>query len=156
DAVRRGGDSLYQAVRPRYPIGGTDILPDSTMTSAPGAGPRAVAAASPVLSEALLASAAVPEMARSYLDALSAGRASNAWGVGGSRTASGKPIVANDMHLTLNTPTLFYLMGLHAPGVDVVGMTIPGSPGVIAGHSGSVAWGFSNATVDDADFFVER
>jgi penicillin amidase len=66
------------------------------------------------------------------------------------------PIVANDMHLGLSRPALFHLVGLHAPGWDAVGMGIPGAPGVAAGRSGAVAWGYTNAMVDDADFFVER
>ncbi len=164
DARRRGGEKAFEAVRPRYPEDGLDILED--IAAAPSTGPRRTAAASPdapaprdpspVLSAELIASAQIPELARSFLDASSALRASNAWVVGGARTTSGKPIVANDMHLGLNAPTIFYLMGLHAPGLDVVGMTIPGSPGVVAGHSGAVAWGFSNAGVDDVDLFLER
>ena len=160
DAQRRGGDALLDAVRPRYPQDGLNILEDSAAGLPPAARGRAAAvlpeSVAPALSEEIIASAQIPDLARSFLDASSALRASNAWVVGGARTRSGKPIVANDMHLNLATPTLFYLMGLHAPGLDVVGMTIPGSPGVVAGHSGAVAWGFSNATVDDVDFFLER
>jgi penicillin amidase len=60
------------------------------------------------------------------------------------------------MHLALNAPNIWFLVGLHAPGYDVVGMSIPGAPGVVAGHSAAVAWGFTNAMVDDSDFFIER
>jgi penicillin amidase len=105
---------------------------------------------------ALLAGARIPELARALLEQASAVHASNAWVVGGARTRSGKPIVANDMHLGLDVPSIWYLVGLHAPGLDVVGVSIAGSPGVIAGRSGAVAWGFTNAMVDDADLFVER
>ncbi|NIY41627.1 MAG: hypothetical protein GWM92_20035 [Gemmatimonadetes bacterium] len=83
-------------------------------------------------------------------------RASNAWVVGGKRSRSGLPIVANDMHLGLDAPTLWYLIALHAPGIDVVGMSLPGAPGVVAGRTRGVAWGFTNGSVDDSDFFVER
>jgi penicillin amidase len=82
-------------------------------------------------------------------------RASNSWVVGGERSASGKPLLANDMHLSLDAPNIWFLVGLHAPGVDVVGMSIPGAPGVVAGHSRAVAWGFTNAMVDDSDLFLE-
>ena len=105
---------------------------------------------------ALIRSARVPDELRPLLRAVTSVHASNAWVVGPDRTASGKPMVANDMHLGLNRPALFYLVGLHAPGFDVVGMSIPGAPGVAAGRTGGVAWGFTNAMVDDADFFVER
>ncbi|HEX6558569.1 MAG TPA: penicillin acylase family protein, partial [Longimicrobiales bacterium] len=53
-------------------------------------------------------------------------------------------------------PGVWYLMALHAPDVDVVGMTLPGVPNVIAGHNKAVAWGFTNVMMDDVDFFIER
>jgi penicillin amidase len=59
------------------------------------------------------------------------------------------------MHLALNAPNIWFLVGLHAPGYEVVGMSLPGAPGVVAGHSKAVAWGYTNAMVDDSDFFVE-
>ncbi len=98
----------------------------------------------------------IPEPAARLLDALSITRASNAWVIGGTRTQSGKPIVANDMHLALRQPGVWYLMALHAPDMDVVGMTLPGVPNVIAGHNQAVAWGFTNVMLDDVDFFIER
>ena len=101
----------------------------------------------------------VPEMpgrAAALLDALSITRASNAWVIGGTRTRSGKPILANDMHLALRQPGVWYLMALHAPDIDVVGMTLPGVPHVIAGHNKAVAWGFTNVMMDDIDLFIER
>jgi penicillin amidase len=60
------------------------------------------------------------------------------------------------MHLALNAPNIWFLVGLHAPGYDVVGMSLPGAPGVVAGHSEAVAWGYTNAMADDSDFFLER
>lgn len=98
----------------------------------------------------------LPAAATALLDALSVTRASNAWVIGGTRTRSGKPILANDMHLMLRQPGVWYLMALHAPNIDVVGMTIPGVPHVIAGHTKAVAWGFTNVMMDDIDLFVER
>ena len=99
-----------------------------------------------------------PVAAALLLEAASMTRASNAWVIGGQRTRSGKPILANDMHLSLRAPSLWYLMALHAeePALDVAGMTIPGAPFVIAGHNRAVAWGYTNAMVDDADLFIER
>jgi penicillin amidase len=99
---------------------------------------------------------AIPPKAAMLFDALSAAHASNAWVIGGSRTQSGKPILANDMHLALRQPGVWYLMALHAPGLDVAGMTLPGVPNVIAGHNRAVAWGFTNVMMDDVDFFIER
>jgi penicillin G amidase len=103
----------------------------------------------------LLAQATPPEEAEPFLELGSVVRASNSWVVGGERSASGKPLLANDMHLSLDAPNIWFLVGLHAPGLDVVGMSIPGAPGVVAGHSRAVAWGFTNGMVDDSDFFLE-
>lgn len=82
--------------------------------------------------------------------------ASNAWVIGGERTASGRPILANDMHLALRAPGVWYLVGLHGGGYDVAGMSIPGAPFVVAGHNRAVAWGFTNAMTDDADLMIEH
>ncbi len=83
--------------------------------------------------------------------------ASNSWALGGSRTRSGRPLVANDMHLGLRAPALWYVMGLHARegGLRVAGLTLPGAPGVVVGFNGGVAWSFTNGMVDDMDFAVE-
>lgn len=82
--------------------------------------------------------------------------ASNSWVLAPSRTASGKPILANDPHLTLRAPSIWYLVAAHAPGYDVVGTTIPGIPVVVLGHTARLGWGFTNAMVDDVDYFVEE
>jgi len=82
--------------------------------------------------------------------------ASNSWVIAGHRTASGKPILANDTHLTLRAPSIWYLVGAHAPGYHVVGATIPGAPVVVLGHTTRVAWGFTNAMVDDVDYVIEE
>jgi penicillin amidase len=84
--------------------------------------------------------------------------ASNAWAVAGTRTESGFPLLANDMHLGLRAPALWYLAALHADSSDfhVAGLTLPGIPAVVVGHNRDVAWGFTNAMVDDMDFVIEE
>ena len=83
--------------------------------------------------------------------------ASNAWTVGGSRTADGVPLLANDMHLALRAPSTWFINGLHATeeSLHVAGLSIPGAPGVVVGLNRTLAWGFTNAMLDDADFIVE-
>jgi penicillin amidase len=98
----------------------------------------------------------IPARAIELLEMASIAHASNSWVIGGGLTRSGKPILANDMHLTLRAPSLWYLAALHGGSLDVAGMTLPGVPVVVAGHSRRVAWGYTNAMVDDVDFFVER
>lgn len=98
----------------------------------------------------------LPAAAAALLEAASIAHASNAWVVGGSRTRSGKPILANDMHLALQAPGIWYLMVLAADSLAVAGLSLPGVPYIIAGHNRALAWGFTNAMTDDADLFVER
>jgi penicillin G amidase len=82
--------------------------------------------------------------------------ASNSWVLGPSRTRSHKPILANDPHLALRAPSIWYLVGAHAPGYEAVGVTIPGAPVIVLGHSARMAWGFTNGTVDDVDYVMEQ
>ncbi|WKN43638.1 penicillin acylase family protein [Tunicatimonas pelagia] len=78
---------------------------------------------------------------------------SNNWAVSGSRTRSGSPLLANDPHLGLNLPSIWYLVQLKAPGVNVFGATLPGSPGVVIGFNDSIAWGVTNARRDVKDWY---
>ncbi|HKP76953.1 MAG TPA: penicillin acylase family protein, partial [Longimicrobiaceae bacterium] len=95
-------------------------------------------------------------LALALLDGVSTARASNAWVIGGGRTQSGRPILANDTHLALRAPSLWYLAAIHGGGIEAAGMMIPGVPIIVIGHSQRVAWGYTNAMVDDVDFFVEE
>lgn len=84
------------------------------------------------------------------------GQGSNAWVVAGSRTASGKPLLANDPHLVVQLPSPWFEAHLVGPGIDVAGVTFPFFPGVIAGHNDRVAWGFTNTDADVQDLYLER
>ncbi len=102
----------------------------------------------------------VADLAAALLDNLPAPlgppTASNEWVVAGAKTASGKPILANDPHLNLGAPGIWYLVRLEAPGVLYAGATAPGAPALVLGHNGNVAWGFTTTGADAADLFVER
>jgi penicillin amidase len=78
---------------------------------------------------------------------------SNNWAVAGSKTASGKPILAGDPHLSLNLPSIWYLMHLNTPDVNVMGAALPGSPNIIIGFTNEVAWSVTNATRDVRDWY---
>lgn len=78
---------------------------------------------------------------------------SNNWAVAGSKTASGRPILANDPHLGLNLPSLWYEMQLSSPTMNTYGATFPGSPSVIIGFNDSASWGFTNAMRDVRDYY---
>ncbi len=81
---------------------------------------------------------------------------SNNWIIDGNHTASGKPILSNDMHLTLRVPDTWYMADLRAPGFHAVGVTLPGFPLIIAGHNEHVAWGFTALLGDVQDLYVEK
>jgi penicillin G amidase len=81
---------------------------------------------------------------------------SNNWVIAGSHTASGKPLLANDMHLTLREPDTWYMADLSAPGFHAAGVTLPGFPFVIAGHNDHVAWGFTALYGDTQDLYIEK
>ncbi len=82
--------------------------------------------------------------------------ASNSWVVAGSHTASGSPILANDIHLALNQPGQWYLARIETPDLTLVGATAPGLPFLIAGHNGHIAWAFTTTHSDTQDLFLER
>jgi len=72
---------------------------------------------------------------------------SNEWAAGGAHTASGRALLANDPHLRLGIPGVWYLVDLQAPGFHAAGAAFPGTPGVVLGHNDRVAWGSTNGTV---------
>jgi penicillin amidase len=95
------------------------------------------------------------------LDAIIGGGASNNWVVSGSRTRSGKPLLANDPHLRLSAPSTWYLahLALESPGaasVNLVGGTLAGLPLVLLGRTNTLAWGFTNTGPDVQDVFIEK
>ena len=81
---------------------------------------------------------------------------SNSWAVSGERSETGKPLLANDPHLGLTVPSVWYFAHLSWPGRDVVGATFPGMPVVVLGHNGRAAWGFTNTGADTQDLFLEK
>ncbi|WP_035563394.1 penicillin acylase family protein [Hymenobacter sp. IS2118] len=78
---------------------------------------------------------------------------SNNFAVSGAKSASGYPLLANDPHLQLNLPSIWYQIQLSAPGVNVYGVTIPGAPTVIIGFNENTAWGVTNVAADVLDFY---
>jgi len=84
------------------------------------------------------------------------GMGSNNWVVSGALSETGKPLLANDPHLGLAAPALWYFAHLSAPGMNVIGATLPGIPGVVLGHNDRIAWGFTNTAPDVQDLYIER
>jgi penicillin amidase len=90
------------------------------------------------------------------------GLGSNAWVVDGDHSTTGKPILANDPHLGVSVPGIWYQMGLHCTEVteecpfNVAGFTFSGMPGVVIGHNQQIAWGFTNLGPDVVDLYLEK
>lgn len=81
---------------------------------------------------------------------------SNNWVVSGNKTESGKPLLADDPHLSLSTPSIWYQMSLQAPSVHVSGVIFAGIPGIILGNNEDIAWGVTNYGPDVQDLYIEK
>ncbi|PFA67774.1 penicillin acylase family protein [Bacillus sp. AFS015802] len=81
---------------------------------------------------------------------------SNNWVVSGEKTRSGKPMLADDPHLSLGTPSIWYQMHLESPEVNVSGVIFAGIPGIILGHNEDIAWGVTNTGPDVQDLYIEK
>lgn len=155
-AVDLVGPERAAELTPEYPKYGPVILPELTSPT-PSAPPREEhGSLDRAPNEAHGLVFAFSDVTESMLASVTASHASNSWVIGGARTASGKPLLANDAHLTLRAPSLWYLAAIHGGPVARAGVTIPGIPGVVLGKAPTFAWGFTDAMVDDVDFFVER
>jgi penicillin amidase len=143
----------------RYPDTGPTVLGDLTPARVPAdsliptAAIQLPAAAQPQQSARM--PSPIPA-ALAWLDPTAPRANSNAWVVSGQRTATGRPILANDPHLLIELPSVWYEMHLVAAGLDVQGVAIPGTPFVAIGHNTRIAWGFTNTGADVQDLVVER
>jgi len=106
---------------------------------------------------------AVPEAAfETHVLGVADGLGSNNWVIAGSRTETGMPLLANDPHLSIQMPSIWYEIGLHCEPVgpdcpyNVVGASFASTPGVIIGHNDRIAWGVTNLGPDVQDLFIER
>jgi penicillin amidase len=104
----------------------------------------------------------IPEVPKAFTEMMSSaiqtkqkveGIGSNNWAVSGAKTASGLPILANDPHLDLTLPSIWYQIQLHAPGINSYGVSLPGAPGIIIGFNKDIAWGVTNVAADVLDFY---
>ncbi|QWE19906.1 penicillin acylase family protein [Polynucleobacter sp. AP-Kolm-20A-A1] len=84
------------------------------------------------------------------------GVGSNNWALSGKLTASGKPLLANDPHLGLSAPAIWYFAHIDAPGLNVIGGTLPGIPAIVLGRTDKFAWSFTNTNPDVQDLYIEQ
>jgi len=129
------------------------LLPDAS-TNAVADDARAWALVAPQFSPGLAGDG--PAALANVLGGAGQGLGSNCWALAGSRTASGKPLLAGDPHLPVRNPSIWYEVALDAGDLHLIGFSIPGVPGVVIGHNDRVAWSFTYAYADTQDLFVER
>ena len=137
-----------------------DLFPDRSPLDRPVAEPLPARDASPKRGQAAAAQVlAEPEPVLAALTTVPegslAGLGSNNWVVNGTHTQSGRPLLANDPHLDHSVPSVWYLIHLKAPGLNVSGASLPGLPAVIIGHNERIAWGVTNTGPDVQDLYVE-
>lgn len=104
----------------------------------------------------ILAQFDLAAVAAAFRPRLSYDAGSNAWVLAGEHTASGMPLLANDPHLGMSAPSLWYLVHIQAPGLDVMGGSLPGTPAVLLGRNADIAWGLTNTGTDVQDLFIEQ
>ncbi|MFA6035212.1 MAG: penicillin acylase family protein, partial [Myxococcota bacterium] len=131
-------DTPPHALPPAIPQAMRDALPPYPACQANPGAEKHASSSNPAATAAMMASA------------------SNSWVLGGDLTASGKPIVSNDPHMTHFLPSLVYQQHMTAPGLDVIGVTAPGLPYILMGHNASVAWGTTSTVGDAVDLYVEQ
>ncbi len=146
------GVERMSALYPAEPLAGRTVattappvpLPPNVVSELDGLFPMALAPVDPKLA------------GRATIDVLPVAGASNSWAVSGAHTVSGKPMVANDPHLSHLVPGILVQLHLKAPGLDVIGVTVPGFPWVLGGHNANVAWGMTSTMTDVVDLVIER
>lgn len=169
--IATGGAELAEAVMPPYPADHPVIVPSTSVS-----GKQLTASGSHCQQITLRCSASTHLDPRTALALARASRdvgetigmargsdiGSNNWVLSGAKTSTGKPILANDPHLGIQMPSIWYQIGLHCRVVgaacpfDVTGVSFAGVPGVVIGHNARIAWGVTNGTVDTQDYFIER
>lgn len=126
------------------------IIPKGTVFAPPGIVP-----VKPAIADSIYlnnrAPGGSPEISKPVKD-----NGSNNWALAGSRTNSGFPLLANDPHLDLSFPSIWFEQQLSTPGSNAYGVSLPGCPFVIIGFNDSIAWGVTNAGRDVKDFYTTR
>lgn len=160
--ARKTGTAAISKIFPPYPASGPIILSDRDLAATSFASRKAIAAPRAEFNEqgvdqALRKHLAMNTLVRNELGFQDReGKGSNAWVISGKMTESGKPILANDVHLQLTSPALWYLAELKGPGLHVTGGTIAGLPLVAIGHNEYIAWGVTHSYTDTQDLYIEK
>ena len=167
--IAKAGTGVASALFPAYPETNPTLLMGvntaAPVTASPGSGPSAMAPSSAVASvtpsqQALYARTpdtlmVGAQVVHDLLGSLRDSIGSNDWVVDGSRTATHMPLLANDPHLGIMMPSIWYEIALTGAGLNVIGFSFPGDPGVVIGHNDHIAWGVTNVGADNSDLYQE-
>ena len=166
----KAGPGVEGALFPSYPVTNPTLFADTPDTAAPVS---ASSAASAAVATNATASEMTPEQRALYatlpvslitgatvvhnmLGSLRDSLGSNDWVVDGSRTASHLPLLANDPHLGIAMPSIWYEIALNSGPLDAIGFSFPGDPGIVIGHNQRIAWGVTNVGADNSDLYYEK
>ncbi len=138
---------------PAYTADGPLILPRAALSQPPAPAAASLAAIQPATAQAMLELWQHVHLTTGLGNRLAG---SNNWVIGGARTASGKPLLVNDPHLSSRIPSIWYLAHVQGGAINAIGATFPGLPAVVIGHNGQIAWGVTNTGPDVQDLYVER
>ncbi len=168
--AERFGEEKAQQLAGRYPVSAPTVIPNVApetqnsfvpgvpiVPTVPGSvqrGPRAAFALAPTPLAPVARLAPIPGL--EWLAAGARRGLSNNWVVSGRKTKSGRAMLANDPHLQIEFPSVWYEMHLVSAGLDVAGVSIPGAPFIVLGHNSRVAWGMTNTGADVQDLYLER
>lgn len=140
--LKKFGKNVVQDIFPDYPFKEDPIIPTGTKWDF---SPIPIPSAPSIIEKVDLNNVKTKEKIE--------GVGSNNWALGGQKTASGNPILANDPHLMLTLPSLWYQIQLHTPHGNSYGVSLPGAPGIIIGFNEKIAWGVTNVGADVLDFY---
>lgn len=139
------GEDNFNKLFPDYPVHTTPVMNNISAAAKPTAVP--IKKPDYLTYSFLSSNAVLPK------DSYNPRLGSNSWAVSGKKTTSGFPILASDPHLNLTAPSIWLEMQMSAPGINVYGVTIPGTPAVIIGFNENIAWGITNGSDDVKDWY---
>ena len=166
DILRAVGSDMQMQMRPPYRDGRPVIVPDDENLATPGTHRPSANAAYDADTLALLTSlspafaSALPDAAPGYYTGIRAG--SNSWVISGDHTDTGKPLMANDPHMGIQIPSIWYQVDMHCVEksaecpYELQGFSLVGIPGILLGHNDQISWALTNASFDAQDMFIER
>lgn len=138
---------------PAYTADGPVIVSHTALRQPAAPAATSLAAIQPATAQAVLDLWQHVQLATGLGDRLAG---SNNWVISGARTASGKPLLVNDPHLSTRIPSIWYLAHVQGGAIDAIGATFPGLPAIVIGHNGQIAWGVTNTGPDVQDLYIER